>query len=940
MLFRTSILLFIGLLVSRSSWADEPAERDIETTERRVEHWAFHQPKRPPLPELRGKTWHASAIDAFVLARLEVDGLRPSPDADRATLLRRLSLDLTGLPPTREEMDRFLADASPDACERLIDRLMASPHFGERWGRHWLDLARYADSDGYTLDSPRPWAWRWRDWVIEAINADMSFDQFTVEQLAGDLLPDATTEQNVATGFHRNTLRNAEGGVDREEYRVRAVVDRVNTTGTVWLGLTVGCAQCHDHKYDPVSQREYYRLFAFFNNDEEVQMPAPLPHELEDYERQRASFDAKTFEAGNDRLRAAIADEVGRLPSKTTAWEKTVRPPPTEWTVLRPKTFGATGTQTKMELLPDGSILVGGPNNFFNNFSLAYDTDLEGITALRLEALSDPSQPASGPGRDPEGNFLLSEFRVAVRSHQGGDEESDPAPTDFDPIAFDRAVADHEESGHSIRTSLDGDTGTGWAIRPASGRHHTAVFLSEVPFGVAGGSTLNVGLDHHEHTIGRFRLLATTTRLEVEEGNLSVSEALPYPIVEILRKDAAERTDADSKRLHQFVETIDPELVRLRKELVAREHRRPQPPQTKARALVLRGDRKTHVHVRGDFLRKGAEVVPGTPAVLPALETTSAEAPNRLQLARWIVDGEHPLSSRVFANRLWQRLFGKGLVATPDDLGTRGEPPTHRLLLDWLAREAVREEWSRKALIRRILTSRTYRQSSRHRPDLAERDPDNRLLARQNRQRLEAEIIRDMGLAVSGLMTWTIGGPSIRPPLPGEVGDIGFANLVPWTVSNGEDRYRRGLYIFARRTVPYPMLTTFDAPESTVTCTRRETSNTPIHALFLLNDAVFLEFARGLARRVIDAAPRSAEARLRQVYRLCLAREPGVQRLASLRRFHAELQTEFSGDTAAAKELAGISTTDSAVDGRVTELAVWTAIARVVMNTDRYLTRE
>ena len=931
---RTSLVSLAAVMVLLLSFAPCFNGLGAEDSAGGDDHWAFLSPERPQLPEVRDASWPNGALDVFVLAHLEKAQIRPASAAVRAAFMRRLFLDLLGLPPSPGEIDAFLADGAPDAADRLVDRLLASPHFGERWGRHWLDLARYADSDGYTLDSPRPWAWRWRDWVIEALNQDMPFDEFTVEQLAGDLLPNATTAQKVATGFHRNTLRNAEGGVDQEEYRVRAVVDRVNTTGTVWLGLTIGCAQCHNHKYDPLTQREFYEFFAFFNSDAEEEIPAPLPRELEDYDTSLASFDAAGFEAETKRLEKAIKQSVGRLSEKTAEWKKTVRPSPTKWSVLRPKTYGATGSRTEMNLLPDGSMLIGGPNTFFNNFTLVYDTDLEGITALRLEVLPDPSQPVGGPGRHPEGNFLLSEFRAAVAPRRGLDPQ--PGPT---PVTFERAVTNFGQVAHEISTSLDGDTDTGWSVAPSVGRHHTAVYFPTRPIGGPGGSELTIGLDHNEHTIGKFRLLATTEALSIQADSLSESQALPYPVVEILRKETADETEAETKRLYTLVETIDPEIRRLRNELAEHKILRPRPPRTQARTLALRGKRKTHIHIRGDFQRKGDEVTAGTPAVLPRVKRRG-EVLDRLDLAHWIVDGENPLSGRVLANRLWQRLFGKGLVATADDFGTRGELPSHGLLLDWLGREVIRLEWSQKSLIRRIVTSRTYRQSSRHRPELATRDPGNQLLARQNRYRLEAEVIRDLGLTVGGLMMHRIGGPSVRPALPGNVGDIGFANLVDWKVSAGEDQYRRGLYIFTQRTVPYPMLSTFDAPEATVTCTRRETSNTPLHALFLLNDHVFLDFARGVARRLVEYGPADRDARLRHAYQLCLTREPDAGRLDSLRAFHGELETVFNADSAAAAEFSGLEPATSADNARVTEIAVWTAIARVLMNTDRYVTRE
>jgi hypothetical protein len=453
---------------------------------------------------------------------------------------------------------------------------------------------------------------------------------------------------------------------------------------------------------------------------------------------------------------------------------------------------------------------------------------------------------------------------------------------------------------------------------------------------MAGGSVLTVGIDHQYHTIGRFRLLATTTPVEElkDADFIPESDALPYPIVEILRKEKGQRTATEQSAVEELVESVEPELRELRAALTELPHRVPRPPATHAPTLALRDTdlRKTFIHVRGDFLRKGDEVNAGTPAVLPTFAGRGA-MPDRLDLAQWIVDDRNPLSTRVFANRVWQRLFGKGLVLTTDDFGAQGEHPSHQHLLDWLAHEVVRLGWSRKGLVRSIVTSRTYRQASRYRPDLLERDPSNRLLARQNRYRLEAEILRDLGLAISGQMAWRLGGPSVHPPLPGEVEDLGFANLVPWTVSNGDDQYRRGAYVFVQRTVPYPMLTTFDAPESTVTCVQREISNTPLHALFLLNDRVFLEFARGLGRRIMDEAPPTVNERIRYSYLLTHGSGIDDAHLDGIRHLYTSATNEYSSRPRLAREFAG-------VEGEARELAAWTAVARVLMNTDRYLTRE
>jgi Protein of unknown function (DUF1553)/Protein of unknown function (DUF1549)/Planctomycete cytochrome C len=683
----------------------------------RTSHWAFLPCRRPPVPKVGFAAWVRNEIDAFVLARLEAEGLRPSPEADRVTLMRRVSLDLLGLPPTPEEVDAFLADTSPDAYERLVERLLQSPHYGERWGRHWLDLARYADSDGFEKDTGRPWAWRFRDWVIAALNRDLPFDRFTIEQFAGDLLPGATPQQMIATGFHRNTLTNREGGVDREQFRVEAVVDRVNTTAKVWLGVTLGCAQCHDHKYDPFTQREYYQFFAFFNRDEEVDLPVPRPGEEAEYQRKKAEHDRKKAE-----LQAAVeAYRKGELAANQKRWE-------------------------------DG---------------------------LKL----------------PE--------------------------------------------------------------------------LRQLP-------------------------------LEVSSGLLT---------------EPAKRTDAQRRALSDYYSKIDKQLAALTKALTA--HQKGAPALSLAQTLALGPVRPTHVLIRGDFLRPGVEVQPGTPAVLPPLRAEGT--PTRLDLAKWLVDPANPLTPRVTVNWVWHHHFGRGLVATLEDFGTQGEKPSHPELLDRLADEFVRQRWSLKALHKLIVTSATYRQSSHARPELQRRDPLNVLLARQNRLRLEAEAVRDNALAASGLLVRTVGGPSVRPPQPPGISELTYAGSARWVESTGPDRYRRGMYTWFQRTSPYPMLMTFDAPDSNVCCVRRERSNTPLQALTTLNDTVFVECAQALGRRMANDMSGTPEERIRRAFCLCVAREPASDELAVLGRLHAQL-------------LEGCK-------DRPPTMA-YTALARTLLNLDEFLTRD
>ena len=736
-------------------WGGQAASAQEETKPVRHSHWAFNPPEKAPLPKVKNPAEVRNPIDAFVLAKLDAEGIEPSPEADRATLIRRLSLDLTGLLPRVEKMNQYFADKSPDAYERLVDRLLASAHYGEKWARHWLDLARYADSDGYEKDLPRPHAWRWRHWVIEALNRNMPFDEFTIQQVAGDLLPNATLEQKVATGFNRNTLTNREGGVNLERFRIEQVMDRTETLGSVWLGLTVGCARCHDHKFDPFAQKEYYQIFAFFNSAREVNIEAPLPGEMGPYLSGRPEFEKK---------RAGLLEEYG-VRELQAEWERK-----SQWA-------------------------------------------------------------AENPGLDV------------------------PYDVSWDTIG---KMLDH---GHEI-------------VRKPPARR-TPKEREKLT-------------DHFVQWYG------------LSEGKERYEEVKFKELREKLQKLAQEYPGL----------TEAPTLAD-----------EPTPP-------------KSHILIRGDYLQPGIEISPGTPAALPPMP--DGPEPPRLRLARWIVSRENPLPARVTVNRIWQEYFGRGLVETSGDFGSRGSPPTYPELLDWLAVEFMDSGWDLKHIHKLIVTSATYRQSSAARKDLKTRDPSNKLLARQVRLRLSAELVRDAALAASGLLDTRIGGKSVRPPLPPGVAELGYANSIKWTASEGADRYRRGLYIFFQRTTPYPQLMTFDAPDSLLACSRRERSTTPLQALNLLNDSVFFEAARGLAARIMREKSGSFEDRLHYAFLLCLARAPGADERERLIRFYRQQEDLLAKDPAAAQALFpadGVEGIDAA------EAAVWVNLSRVLLNLDEFITR-
>ncbi len=686
-----------------------------------AEHWSFRPIIRPELPSVRNVAWPQNAIDRFILARLDQTTLPPSPPASRETLIRRLSFDLLGLPPSPQEVVEFSAEPAPDAYERLVDRLLASPHFGERWGRHWLDLAHYADSDGYLGDALRPYAWRYRGWVIDAINRDLPLDEFAIEQLAGDLLPDATLAQRTATGLLRNSLRNTEAGVDLEEYRVKEIVDRVSTVGTTWLGLSIGCAECHAHKYDPISHREFYELFSFFNNADDVDLPAPLPGLQERYEAN---------------LHDWSATEMSHAAAIGNAWP--------------------------------------------------------------------PETPAAA-------KEVLAVLAIETKKRSG----------------------EQRKMVESIQKSVDAD----------------------------------------------------------------------------LRKELLEYEQHAAKK--------------------------PRSPAPKVLTIASRKtERPTFVHLRGDYRTRGEPVAAGTPAVLPPLQPRGEQA-DRLDLARWLVAPEHPLTPRVTMNYLWKHLFGQGLVATVDNFGAGGEAPSHPELLDWLGSELPARRASRKSLIRLIATSTTYRQSSAGRADLARHDPLNKLLARQGRFRLEAEAVRDAALSVSGLLTRQIGGEGIRPPQPAYVTSI--SRNAEWPVSTGGDLHRRGMYIVFRRATPYPMLLTFDAPDSTVACARRERTNSPLQALTLLNDPVFFTAAQALGRELADCSLHSDDDRLREAYQRCLGRSPQAAELNRLRALLAEERARLEDDVKSARETVGPAISS---DAAASAQAAWVLVARVLMNLDEFITRE
>jgi hypothetical protein len=869
-------------------------------------HWAF-EPVGAVTPPSVGPV--SNAIDAFVLARLQQEKLAPSPEADRRTLCRRLALDLTGLPPTPAEVEAFVADQAPNAYEKLVDRLLASPHYGERWGRHWLDLARYADSDGYEKDLPRPYAYLFRDWVIDAYDRDLPFDQFTIEQLAGDLLPGATLEQKTATGFHRQTLTNREGGVDKEEFRCKATVDRTSTVGTVWLGMSVGCAGCHTHKFDPISQREFYQLYSFFNNASERDLPLPKLENTEAYKTDLAAWEKKRVAALKPLEELADSADAALV----AKWEAGLQVPAEHWQPLKPSKLTANTEGAEEQFLPqeNGAVMARANDTARTRYRVAIEAP-PGTRGFRIGAL-----PVAGKvGTFKTGGFGLSEIFATV-SQSGGEAQR---------LKVARASVDTGEA--DAAKVIDGSRLTAWKVETAVDEPHTLTLELAEPLTLAKGAVLELNLEFYGGGVMNYYHVAATT----DAGPLT-PDTFTNELRGALQTPADLRTPAEKKvAARGYVERADPRGKKALAELAALDAKRPKP-QPATVATLAADVRKTNIHIRGDFLQKGEEVQPGTPAFLPPMKPRG-EAPDRLDLAHWLVDPANPLTARVTVNHLWQHLFGRGLVATENDFGTRGEKPSHPELLDWLAGDFVAKGWSQKALIKEIVLSATYRQSSHWRADLADRDPLNVLLARQGRFRLEAEVVRDVNLAVSGLLNDKVGGPSIKPALPPDLAALNYAGGLKWTESTGAEKYRRGLYIHYQRTVPLPMLTTFDAPEASVTCTRRERSNTPLQALTMLNNSVSNECAQSLAR-VLAKQTGGLPDQLRLGFQTALGRPPADIELARLHAFAAAQKSDFEHAPEAAKQVLG-----GKAQGDAAAAATLVAVSRVLLNLDELITRE
>jgi hypothetical protein len=906
-------------------------------------HWAFLPPVKPEPPAVRDEGRVKNPIDRFVLARLEAEGLAAAQPADSATLCRRVHLDLVGLPPSPDELAAFLADESPDAYEQLVDRLLASPRYGERWARKWLDLARYADTNGYEKDRPRT-IWPYRDWVIRSLNDDLPFDQFTIRQIAGDMLPDPGVDDLVATGFHRNTMLNEEGGIDPLEFRYLAIVDRVGTTGTTWLGLTTACAQCHTHKYDPLTHTDYFSLFALLNNADEPEWIIPSEERSQRLATTRAKVESLWKElpghwpapgpaanqlAGSSEPGGEPA-EAGRravsLAERFDAWSRAESARAVNWQVVRPDALESS--MPHLVVLDDGSVLASGDQTKSDVYTISLPRVGKPVKAIRLEVLPHESLPDWGPGlcasEGPRGDFFLSEFEVRVPPKAARIEVAKASESFGGTAAHGKGV-----SGAAAAT--DGVMSSGWSTNGRQGRAEAAVFELAQP--IAAGDPIVVTLRFERHfacPLGRFRLSVTDADGAETRGHSAEVEAA-------LTKAPQSRSSEEREALLRRFLSTAPEVSDRVKEI----ERLEATLRGGLSTLVMQerpkdNPRPTHRHHRGEFTQPEEKVSPAVPAFLPQLP---ADAPaDRLALAKWLVSPTNPLTARVTVNRQWQAFFGRGIVATVEDFGYQGDLPSHPELLDWLAvsfREPVEAGglgWSLKQLHRLIVTSNTYRQDSTVTPPLAARDPQNLLLARGPRVRLEAEVIRDSMLKAAGLLSTKMDGPGVRPPQPEGVTEVAYG-APTWQPSQGEDRYRRGIYTFQKRTAPFAFTTTFDGPSGEACIARREVSNSPLQALTLLNDPMFVEIAQALGRLAATAGPDDA-ARFDLLARRLFSRSLEADEAALFADYLAEQRRRLAAGELDAAALAG-----GEPDADIQERAAWTLLARAAMNLDETIVK-
>jgi hypothetical protein len=888
-------------------------------------HWAFDRLVRPAVPQPSPSSWLKNPIDAFVLDSLTDHRLQPSPEAPKSALLRRLSLDLTGLPPTPEELATFLADDSAGAYELAVDRLLASPQYGERMALPWLDAARYADSNGFQQDGDTH-QYVWRDWVIRALNHNMPFDQFTVEQLAGDLLPNATLDQKIASAFNRNHLLNGEGGAIPEEQRNVILVDRVDVTATTWLGLTMACAQCHDHKYDPIPQRDFYRMMAFFNQVPETGMPpGGGQYRIADPWIHAGSPAQMDQLAQLEKHAGAAAQTPPEVLAALTEWENSLsQGPVVEWTALSP-TSATADLGVSLEITAEKTLFASGNAPNQAEYRIELPAQMTPVTGIRIDTLPDARLPQGGAGLSDSGNAVLTRVRVAANGTE---------------VSLAKATADYSQKGFSADGVLDDDPAKAWAFHPDVATPHFIVVQPAVP--VPAGQAVRLVLEfrspHARHLLGHFRISSTPAPDPV------ALQQFPGALAAILAKPAARRNAKEQEALADYFvkSSSHPAAVAARKTKHAADsalaaHRDALP---KVMVMSDAKPRKTHVHARGVYTSLAEEVHPGTPECLPPMPP---ELPNnRLGLAKWLVSAENPLTARVQVNRYWQLFFGVGLVKSSENLGVQADPSSHPELLDWLAAEFRDKQWDVKHMHRLIVTSATYRQSSKVGPELLEMDPANKLLARAPRYRLSSSVLRDLALASSGLLNREMGGKPVYPYQPPGIWDglsITKERDFTYPQSKGADLYRRSLYTFWRRTVAPGNM--FDASSRTICSVKPSLTNTPIHALITLNDVTWNEAARALAAKVIrETHPGDTEAQLSRAWLRVCSRQPDEHELKILRRSFERAHREFLADPQAASRYLAHGESARDLPGEPAYVAALSAVCLSILNLDEALSRE
>ncbi len=926
-------------------------------------HWAFIPPTRPNAPLANLANTYPNPIDRFLLAKLQSNGLDFAQKANKETLIRRLSLDLTGLPPTLEEIDAFLTDNSSDAYEKVVDRLLASPHYGEQMALPWLDLARYADSNGFQVDSSRQ-QWPWRDWLIDAFNQNVPFDQFTIEQIAGDMLPNATLQQKVASGFQRNHRLNGEGGIIAEEWRVETVIDRVETTGLTWMALTLNCCRCHDHKYDPISQREFYSLFAYFNNvaesgtlqgesrNTEPVLQVPTSSHRDEFTKLESQLTAAT---------SALQSAEKNIAQEITPWEtefkKTIASQTPTWNILAPTAVSAKSGAT-LTKQPDGSYLASGPNPNDDIYEIIATSPETSISGILLECFPDPSLPQQSLGRYPNGNFVLTRLEIEVLP------PSDPNNADANKDAekltgkISQVEADYSQKGWEIGNTIGGNPGKGWAVDgPTRKEICRAMFLLDAPLQIQAGSQITIKLVQQtlgQHNIGRFRLSTSS----LPKGTVAIAGTqIPESLKTLLALPDSERSESQRNELLDYYKKNGSGPYQQAIQRVEQAKKQIADLQAKLPTVMVMQEmdkpRDAFILIRGEYDKRGDKVEPTLPKVLPPLR--DGEPNNRLGLARWIADRNHPLTARVWVNRMWEKFMGNGLVKTTENFGSQAEWPSHPELLDWLALEFMEPTWTAqaagvashawdmKALQKTIVMSYAYQQSASlaGKDKLLELDPDNRWLGRGPRFRLSGELLRDQALHLSGLLTKQIGGPSVRPYMPDGVWDETsvYGDLRNYQHDKDANLYRRSLYTVWKRTAAPPTMLLFDAPNREICTVKRSRTNTPLQALSLLNEITFVEAARKLGQRMLDHPAQSVEEKLKFGFRLATSRLPSDQELQVLVTSWNEDVAYYSEHLEQAEQLRQLGESKSE-NVHPAQLAAFTLAGNVLLNLDEVITRE